>query len=115
MVGHALANQRVKMALYSRAVGHVQVNEKVIKAGKGGGGITITEQLPPDVTAAMFWLTNRTPEEFKRSSELTVNRSPSTLRQLSDSELDALIAAELERAAVAHRASRGSTPHRGPR
>jgi hypothetical protein len=99
-VGGAAANKRVRMALYSRAVGYTNVTEKIIRSGKGKEEvITMTEQLPPDVTAGIFWLTNKLPEEFKRATELTVRKGPANLRQLTDQELDALITTELEKQA----------------
>lgn len=53
--------------------------------------------LPPDTTAAMFWLRNRQPARWreKNESDVTVNAS---VQLLTDAQLDARIAAKLGQA-----------------
>lgn len=68
-VGKRPADERVKASLYHRAVGysHPDVDIKVID-----GQIITTEIIkhyPPDTTAAIFWLKNRLPDEFRANNE----------------------------------------------
>ena len=67
------ANDRVEQSLFRRAMGyeHDEVDIKVI----GGEVIQtpIRKYYPPDTTAAIFWLKNRRPEQWRETKavELT--------------------------------------------
>jgi len=70
-VGKEPANERVKMALYHRAVGysHPDVDIKMFE-----GQIIKTDTVkyyPPDTTALIYWTKNRMPEEFRQNPEDT--------------------------------------------
>lgn len=63
-IGASFANDRVKMSLYHRAIGYSFHAEKVFN---NDGMITrapVIEHVPPDVTAMIFWLKNRDPENW---------------------------------------------------
>lgn len=71
--GKTEADNRVERSLFARANGyeHDEVDIRVV-----GGGIVqtpIRKYYPPDTTAAIFWLKNRKPEEWRESKavELT--------------------------------------------
>lgn len=64
-VGKEPADERVKMSLYHRATGYSHEHDD-IKVVEGQIVITKTvKHYPPDTTAAIFWLKNRKPEEFR--------------------------------------------------
>lgn len=65
------ADHRVEVSLYQRAMGyeHEEVDIRVVN-----GEIVqtpITKFYPPDTTAAIFWLKNRKPAEWRDRQELT--------------------------------------------
>ena len=64
-VSKAEADERVKRALYQRAVGYSFNTEKVFQhQGKVVRAKTV-EHCPPDVAAAFIWLKNRDPENWR--------------------------------------------------
>jgi hypothetical protein len=80
--GKDVSDQRVERSLFSRATGyeHDEVDIRVI-----GGAIVqtpIRKFYPPDTTAAIFWLKNRKPGEWRDKQELehtgnvTIQASP---------------------------------------
>lgn len=73
--GKAAADERVERALYSRATGYDYVEERPIKLRSSDGEtVEIAEvrcHSPADVTAAIFWLKNRRPDEWRDRREIT--------------------------------------------
>lgn len=63
--GKEAADERVERSLFHRAIGYKHDAVKMFQAG----GAVITEQYvehyPPDTTAAIFWLKNRRPKEWR--------------------------------------------------
>lgn len=93
-LGKDVADTRVEDALFNRAMGysHEETDIRVVD-----GAIMMTpviKHYPPDTTAAIFWLKNRKPQEWrdKRETELSGGLNVSTM---SDSEIERRIA-ELE-------------------
>ena len=66
-VGKEEADERVKASLYHRAVGYTFQSEKVFQYQGGIVRAEVTEHVPPDVTAGIFWLKNRMPEQWRDS------------------------------------------------
>lgn len=66
-VGKEEADARVERALYHRAVGYEQQDVKIfMPAGKDDPVYAeYTAKIAPDVTAAIFWLKNRRPDEWR--------------------------------------------------
>ena len=68
----------VERSLYQRAIGYSYQSEKllVVSDGRGEGSHIerepITEHCPPDVTACIFWLKNRRPNEWRDKHELAI-------------------------------------------
>lgn len=63
--GKAIADSRVQAALFQRAVGYSYPDTHV---SNHQGTVTLTpimKHYPPDTTAAIFWLKNRRPEEWR--------------------------------------------------
>lgn len=86
-LGKEVADKRVEGALYSRALGysHEDTDVRVIK-----GKLVKTALIrhyPPDTTAAIFWLKNRKPEEWRDKQE-TEHSGSLTLGKMSDDELE---------------------------
>ena len=67
----AAADDRVARSLYHRAIGYSYRAEKVVTVALGNGAgsevrvVEYTEHVPPDVTAQIFFLKNRRPDEWR--------------------------------------------------
>lgn len=70
-LGREDASDRVERALFERAIGysHPTVKPMVVSGGQGMGSsiemVDLVEQYPPDTTAAMSWLKNKRPDQWK--------------------------------------------------
>lgn len=69
--GKAAADDRVERSLYNRAVGYTFDSEKVFQYQGQIVRAQTVEHVPPDTTAAIFWLKNRRREEWRDRHELT--------------------------------------------
>lgn len=63
--GKTTADERVERSLYHRAVGYKHDAVKFFQAGAAIIREEYTEHYPPDTTAAIFWLKNRKPEQWR--------------------------------------------------
>lgn len=69
-LGKEAADARVEQSLYRRAVGYTFDSEKVFQfQGKVVRAATL-EHVPPDTTAAIFWLKNRKPDDWRDKQEV---------------------------------------------
>lgn len=64
-VGKAAADDRVERSLFHRAVGYTFEGEKVFQHKGEIVRATVTEHVPPDTTAIIFWLKNRRREDWR--------------------------------------------------
>ena len=66
------ADARVERALYHRAVGYEQEEVKIFMPAGAEEPVyaPFTAKIAPDVTAAIFWLKNRKPDEWREKSEV---------------------------------------------
>lgn len=66
------ADARVERSLYHRAIGYEQEAVKIFMPGGAGEPVyaPFTEKIAPDTTAAIFWLKNRRPEEWRDKREI---------------------------------------------
>ncbi len=67
--GKAVADEKVERSLYNRATGYSHPD---VHISNYQGNITITpiiKHYPPDVTAQIFWLKNRKPNEWRDKHE----------------------------------------------
>ena len=73
-VGKAIPDDRVKRSLFQRAVGFEHDSVKVFMPAGADKPVyaPIREYVAPDTTAAIFWLKNRLPDEFRDKSEVEV-------------------------------------------
>lgn len=74
-VGKSIADDRVQNALFQRAVGFSHP-DTYVSNHRGVVTLTpITKHLPPETTAAIFWLKNRRPAEWRDKSIIDANHS----------------------------------------
>jgi hypothetical protein len=69
-VGKETADARVEQSLYRRALGY---SHDAVKISTVDGEIVQTpyvEHFPPDTTAAIFWLKNRKPDDWRDRREM---------------------------------------------
>lgn len=96
--GKDVADREVESALYRRAIGYrmkKQTRELRLNRKTGKREMVVTketeEEVAPDVTAAIFWLKNRKPEEWRDKRDVTIGgieedqkKVDEVLRQLKD-------------------------------
>lgn len=65
-IGKEAADARVEQSLYRKALGYSHDAVKIaINASGEVTQVPYVEHFPPDTTAAIFWLKNRKPEEWR--------------------------------------------------
>lgn len=67
--GKEAADDRVERSLYSRATGYTFDSVKIFNNEGEIIQVPITEHVPPDVTACIFWLKNRRPAEWRDKTD----------------------------------------------
>lgn len=73
--GKAAADERVAQSLYHKAIGYTFDSVKIMTRSLGENAGSVIEQVPfqehvpPDTTAAIFWLKNRRPQEWRDRRE----------------------------------------------
>ena len=72
-VGKETADNRVEQSLYRRALGYSHDAVKIMMADGAPIVEPYVEHYPPDTTAAIFWLKNRKPTEWRDKTETDVN------------------------------------------
>lgn len=68
--GKAGADDRVELSLYRRAMGYTYQSEKVFQYQGEIVRAEVTEHVPPDTTAMIFWLKNRRREQWRDVKQL---------------------------------------------
>jgi len=75
--GKEVADERVARSLYAKATGYSFDAVKILTVAVGNNGgsevreVPYREHIPPDTTAAIFWLKNRRPAEWRDRVEHT--------------------------------------------
>src|SRR3954447_12391891 len=67
--GKLEADANVASRLYQRAMGYSHAAVKIFNDGGQEMIVPYTEHYPPDTTAAIFWLKNRRPEQWRDKSQ----------------------------------------------
>ena|SRR3569833_2522024 len=84
----AIVDNRVERSLYERAVGYTFESEKIFCKDGVVTRVPVREHIPPDVTAQIFWLKNRRPEEWRETSvggtTINLNLSGQAAERLAD-------------------------------
>lgn len=73
--GKSFADDKVQNALFQRAIGFSHLDTHV---SNHQGAVTLTpivKHYPPDTTAAIFWLKNRRPAEWREKIDVNANHS----------------------------------------
>jgi hypothetical protein len=66
-LGKAAADDRVERSLYSRAIGYDYIAEKAAMTRHGQKTVRYRQHIPPDTAAAVWYLKNRRPEQWRDS------------------------------------------------
>lgn len=95
-VGKAAADDRVELSLYHKAIGY---KHEAVKIFMPAGAVMpvyapYTEHVPPDTTAAIFWLKNRRAAAWRDKTEVHHTHS---IDAMSDDELERIAAAGRDR------------------
>lgn len=100
-VGKKVANERVANSLYRKAVGYTHKAVKVFNTQEGIQEHVYPEHIPPDATAAKFWLMNREPELWREHlKQPTEDNKPESLTDEQRlAEIDQILNKGRERAA----------------
>ena len=69
--GKGEADDRVERSLYHRAIGYTYDAVKIFNASGEPLIVPYTEHVPPDTTAAIFWLKNRRKDQWRDRHEHT--------------------------------------------
>lgn len=71
VTGKAPADERVERSLYQRAIGYEQEEVKIFMPAGATEPVyaKFTAKYAPDVTACIFWLKNRRPEQWRDKPE----------------------------------------------
>lgn len=56
---------QVEQALLRRALGYTVTETRTETTDKGSRTVTTEKELPPDISAQMFWLKNRFPQRWR--------------------------------------------------
>ena len=80
--GKEVADARVERSLYQKAIGYEQDEVKIFMPGNAQEPVyaPFIAKVAPDTTAAIFWLKNRKPEEWRDKTE----RDNRTTHDISD-------------------------------
>lgn len=75
--GKSEADDRVERSLFQKAVGYEQEEVKIFMPAGAEGPVyaPYRAKLAPDTTAAIFWLKNRRPEEWREKSATEISGS----------------------------------------
>jgi hypothetical protein len=92
-VGKEPADARVEQSLYRRAIGYTFDSEKVFQFQGAIVRTPVVEHVPPDTTAAIFWLKNRRPNEWRDVHRIE-HGGRIELERMADDELADFIRAE---------------------
>jgi hypothetical protein len=64
-----IADAEVLNAIYQAAVGKTVTTKKVLGTGENARVVEVTEHIPPNVMAGMYWLNNRQRSRFSRNPD----------------------------------------------
>jgi hypothetical protein len=68
--GKETSDERVQRSLYHRAIGYSFDAVKILMVNGEPQSVPYREHVPPDTTAAIFWLKNRRPKEWRDKQEV---------------------------------------------
>lgn len=77
--GRDVADARVERSLFERATGYSHPEEKIFNNNGKEMRVKTTKHYPPDTTAAIFWLKNRKPKQWRDKSKVDLSSSDGTM------------------------------------
>ena len=100
--GKAAADERVERSLYHKAVGYKFEAVKIFMPAGAERPVyaPYTEHVPPDTTAAIFWLKNRRSKDWRDVRQHEIG-APGEFSALSDEELLKAVTKEAEELGLA--------------
>lgn len=75
-VGKKIPNDKAERSLYHRATGYDYIEQQAFKIKTGNGNqedvkvVEVLRHQPPDTAAAIFWLKNRRPDEWREKFDV---------------------------------------------
>lgn len=109
--GKAAADDRVERSLYHKAVGYTFESEKIFNYQGTIVRAPVREHVPPDTTAAIFWLKNRRKEAWRDKHE--IEHKHDYADDLTDDQLASLVNAVREAASAPVEAGSGAGKEKG--
>lgn len=90
------ADEKVEKSLFQRATGYQHEEDKIFNANGEPLIVPTVKRYPPDTVAAIFWLKNRKPEQWREKQEIDyTDKTIPDISALTDEEKKAL--AEINR------------------
>ncbi len=74
--GKAISDAEVERSLFERATGYSHPEDKIFNDNGTPLVVPITKRYPPDTTAAIFWLKNRRPNDWREKQQVTTYTMP---------------------------------------
>jgi hypothetical protein len=94
--GKTEADDRVERSLYHKAIGYTFEAVKIMAVKGEVEKVPYREHVPPDTTAAIFWLKNRRPDKWRDIQKHEIG-NPGDFDRMSDDELARYVADESAR------------------
>lgn len=84
-VGKTVADERVERSLFQKAIGYEQDEVKIFMPANAEKPVyaPFRAKIAPDTVAAIFWLKNRRPEEWRDKKDLSIDMSESLAETLA--------------------------------
>lgn len=101
--GKEIADNKVKRSLFERATGYSHPEEKIFCTNGMVTKVDSIKHYPPDTTAAIFWLKNRDPENWKDVHKIDHSGQVTHVHEISDEELERIATGGRAGAAKAQR------------
>jgi hypothetical protein len=89
-LGKEAADARVEQSLYHRAVGYSYDAVKIFQHNGSPVIAEYVEHCPPDTTAAIFWLKNRRPEDWREKSSVEMSGAEDLAESIKRARLRAI-------------------------
>ncbi|MGK7870776.1 hypothetical protein [Falsiroseomonas sp. E2-1-a20] len=78
-VGKDAADERVQRSLFAKAIGYTHDAVKVLQHDGAPVIVPYREHVAPDTTAAIFWLKNRRPKEWRDKQDQDLGTAPNPI------------------------------------
>lgn len=82
-VGKDVPDDRVERSLYERAIGYSYESEKVFQYQGEAVRVPVIEHVPPDPGAALNWLKNRRPADWRDKTEIEMSMTDGLAARLA--------------------------------